>query len=518
MLGQSRKDLICLFVAIILVTASMIYWSAFSIKLYHTFHLSWDVANSAYDMYYHIHHLSQLHGLQYLSFADHLAPDQLIILPVFYLFPSALTLLLVQVAVVSLTGLLVFFITKRLTKSSFFGLLLCFAFLINPGTTGIIISDYHAEFLIIPFMLLTFYFFTERKRLPFFASLLLLLGTIESASFLGLALGAGLLFFEFRYDTNEKRGMRKEKIKLAISIILLSLLAIAAYAYSGASLSSSYANGSYSGLPPTLHVINFAAKESTELFSIGAGAGLQGFIPPAYVLYALAVVFLGFGISALFVPEVALLFALPWLVESLIFGKINFLLVGYQYFSYTLGGAIISVFLAVWAIKAGSARFQTVSKYLFGKDQMYTVRRSIFFSCLVLLLLYPLFLVSSLVANPIPLFLLHTPPAQAKQAAQLSSMILAIPSNSTVVAPLGALSHLAERAELFPTMGPAIGANELWFSPQYVLVESNQSVASSLRFNINETSLDNTILSSGNYSLYAENGSAELYGLLGNYS
>ena len=278
MLGQSRKDLICLFVAIILVTASMIYWSAFSIKLYHTFHLSWDVANSAYDMYYHIHHLSQLHGLQYLSFADHLAPDQLIILPVFYLFPSALTLLLVQVAVVSLTGLLVFFITKRLTKSSFFGLLLCFAFLINPGTTGIIISDYHAEFLIIPFMLLTFYFFTERKRLPFFASLLLLLGTIESASFLGLALGAGLLFFEFRYDTNEKRGMRKEKIKLAISIILLSLLAIAAYAYSGASLSSSYANGSYSGLPPTLHVINFAAKESTGLFSIGAGAGLQGFI------------------------------------------------------------------------------------------------------------------------------------------------------------------------------------------------------------------------------------------------
>jgi uncharacterized membrane protein len=512
--GLKRKDRICLAAAIILVALSTCYWSAFSINANYTFHTYWDVGVYANDMYYHIYHPGVVHGLQYLSFGEHIAPDQLLVLPIFYLYQSALTLMIVQAVALSLTGLLVFFIASRLLKNSLFGLLLCFAFLISPGMHGMLVFDYHAEFLIIPFVLLTFYFFMEMKRLPFLVSLLLLLGTLESAAFVGLALGAGLLLYELVYDAKEKKEARNERVKLSICIIVLSMIAMAAYAYGAASLSSGYANGSYPDLPPGLQAANLGQLQLSQLVSaFGGSVTPTGRIPAVYVLYALIVVFLGFGIGALLIPEIAVVLALPWLVEGLVLGKVNFFLIFYQYFSYVLGGALVASILAMIAIGNRSNRFRGVMGRS-GEGAADRVSRILLVSALVVFMLSPIFIISNGLVNPVQNFLFQTSSAQAEQVRQLYSVISLVPANASVIAPQAVLPHLAERSEL----GPISGAKSPWFSPQYVLLELNGSVAAPKQTFANYTAFSRAVLASGDYYLYAENGSAELYRLSGNYS
>lgn len=510
MASQRSKDRICLAVAVVLVAASFCYWSAYSINAYYTFHTYGDVGGSAYDMYYHIHYPSVFHGLQYLVFYTHLSPDQLLVLPIFYIYQSPLTLLLVQALVLSLTGLLVFYVAKRLMKDSFFGLLLCFAFLINPGLHGLLVFDYHAEFLIIPFVLLTFYFFMERRRLPFFISLFLLLGTLESAAFVGVALGLGLLSYELIYDSREKEAVRAERMKLSVCIIVFSLLAAAVCACGAGLLSVAYSHGLYPNLSPDLQVINFGGQEVSKLASLGSGFSLNPLVmdDPAYAIYGLAVVFLGFGISALFIPEVTLLFALPWLLEGLILRRGSFLLIGHQYFAYALGGALVAVLLSLMAIRNGSNRFAGLLRAVGGKRPTGRIYKILLVSSLVVFMLSSIFIVSGSIDNLAQDFLFQSTPGQTQQAMQIYSMISLIPPNASVVAPMAVVSHLAERAQL----APLLPWSRPWFTPEYVLVDLNDSLAEP-PFYFNYTNFTDNTMSGGGYYLYARNGSVELYRL-----
>ena len=145
------------YLALSAVLISIIYWSCYSLNAYHTYQEYGDVGLSAYDMYYHIHYASILNGFQYLVFANHISPDQLFILPIFALFPSVPTLLFIQAIVISLTGLVIFFVSRTIIKNEKISLLLCLAFLINPGTFGILLFDYHAEMLLPILFMLMFY-------------------------------------------------------------------------------------------------------------------------------------------------------------------------------------------------------------------------------------------------------------------------------------------------------------------------------------------------------------------------
>jgi uncharacterized membrane protein len=510
-ISQSTKDKACLYAALILVAASICYWSAFAINAYYTFHSYWDVGIYAYDMYYHIHYPAIVHGLQYLSFGQHMAPDQLLVLPLFYLYQSSLTLMIVQAGVLSLAGLILFMIGRRILKSSFFGLLLCLAYLLNPGMHGMLLIDYHAEFLIIPFLLLTFYFFMQRRRTLFFLSLLLLLCTLETAAFVALALGIGLLVYEFRYDVREKAKLRNERIKLAWSIVLFSLVAMVLYGCAGSALGSGYANGAYPNLPPQLQVTNFGVVQISGITSSlqGQQPAAAGWVPPGYTLYALCVVFLGFGIGALLIPEVTFILALPWLVEGFMLNRVTFFLIWYQYFSYVIGGAMIATVLAVLAVRQKSNRLT----HLLGRLKQQpegAVYRSLLVFSLVVFMVSPLFLISNAIDNPVQSFLFQTSTAQLSQIKQLYYVMGLIPPNASVVSAIPAISHLAERSELAP-----MGANSLWFKPQYLLVELNSTVGSppAPESSFNQTAMDQKVLAGADYYLYARNGSAELYRL-----
>ena len=67
-------------------------------------------------MYYHLHYPNIVWGLQYLIFGNHIAPDLILVLPMYAIFQSALTLLFIQAAVLSVTGLVLFAVLETFLK------------------------------------------------------------------------------------------------------------------------------------------------------------------------------------------------------------------------------------------------------------------------------------------------------------------------------------------------------------------------------------------------------------------
>ena len=123
--------------------------------------------------------------LELSVFGQHIAPDQFMVLFAFFFFQSPLTLPIIQLLVLSLTGLLVFGVARDLLKSDRLALIMCAAYLLNPGMHGLLIFDYHAEFFIIPFYIMTFYFYMKAKVRLFLVSLVLLLGAVKKSAEIG---------------------------------------------------------------------------------------------------------------------------------------------------------------------------------------------------------------------------------------------------------------------------------------------------------------------------------------------
>ncbi len=112
-----------LYAALALTLISAIYWTIFQINTYNTYRFTAEVGYAAFPMYYYIHYPNLVQGFQYLIFQQHIAVDQWLLMPFFYLFQSALTLMIAKAIITSLTGLLVFFIARNLLKNQFLGLL-----------------------------------------------------------------------------------------------------------------------------------------------------------------------------------------------------------------------------------------------------------------------------------------------------------------------------------------------------------------------------------------------------------
>ncbi len=161
--GKSSKWDIYLILAGLLTVANFTYWCMYAINAHNIFHEYEDLGAFAFDMFYHLHYPNIVWGLQYLIFGNHIAPDLILMVPLYAIFQSPLTLLFIQAAVLSVTGLVLFIVARELIKDNKLALLLSIAYFLNPGIHGMFIFDFHAESLIILLYLLTFYFLHEKK-------------------------------------------------------------------------------------------------------------------------------------------------------------------------------------------------------------------------------------------------------------------------------------------------------------------------------------------------------------------
>lgn len=519
--------------ALLAVIISITYWSAYAANSMSTYHQYADVGETAYDMYYHVNFPSALHGLQYLVFENHISPDQLLVLPFFAIAQSALTLLIIQAIVVSLTALVLFFIVRELLKSDKIALIFCVAFLVNPGVLGILVFDYHIEMMIPVFFLLSFYFLVKEKKFAYLISLLLLLGTVEEAPFIGIAFGVTMALYAL---LREKDGrVRRSWLIYSAVAVGLAIVAFGFYSAVGGYLTHAYATGKYQTLPQLIRlrfIPNQLGTIGAPLSQAGAAVG-QYLAMPGYLIYALLILFLGFGVAGLFDPLFAVLFVSPWLFEAFIVGNIEFVFVWNQYFAYGIAGAAV---IAILALRNMNDSQETKNLLSFLKHRQKVgkyLAASVLVCALILFLLFPHFVYSKNINNLQQDLLFQISPGQRQQVEQLTSVISAIPKNASLMAPFFTMPQLFHRQyfELIsssPNQYTVVSRNStvaepedaMWFRPEYILADFNPyislnaangyQVQNFLNVTGGQITANGTAVFNGTYVVYAYNGSALL--------
>lgn len=521
-----------LMIAVALVAISIIYWSVFSVNALNTYHEYADLGRATYDMFYHVNYASAVHGFQYLVFENHFMPDQLLLIPFFAVAPSALTLLIIQAIVLSATGLVAFFIAKDLLKSPKIGLFLCVAFLLNPGMHGMLSFDYHAEAAIPLFVLLIFYFMMKRRPVLFGVSLILLLGLIDVSPFVGLGLGIPMIAYAFLRERDH--AARKSLMKYSAVLIGMSILAFLVYSGMVSSLSHAYVAGQYSTLPQFLKLNDIVGSEvagiATNLTSSGALAFYVNYFM-SYLVYALALAFLGFGLAGLLDPVLAILFLSPWLAGVFILNFSNTIFIWNQYFGYAIGGGIIITILALKHMHDHETGHARLSLFKQAKGIAKYLPASILVFAVILFIISPYFVYSKNINNLHQDYFFQMTSQEHQQIEQLNSMLALVPKNASVMAPFFTMPQLSLRqyfesipsglnsSTLQPTNTPVLQGDGMWFAPEYIVADFNPYISLNAGsgyqiqdfVSITGAKIVNGSASfNGPYALYAYNGSALL--------
>ena len=507
---RPNRDRIYLIIALIITILATVYWLAILTHAYKTFlDGTGDLAVYSYNMYFNIHYPNIASGIQFLVYSNHISPDVLLILPIYYLYQHSVTLLYIQIILICLSSLLVFYITRELTKNSLLAIMFQIAFLLNPGVTGILNYDFHIEFLLVPTYLLVFYFYMRSNKKLFAVSFILLLGAVEEAPLLGLTMGMGLLAYELYNVKFKWSSVAKAKKLMLYAIficsILTGLLYYGAIRYLQASYSTSYQQlphmlqingGSEISLIGDLH--NFVAnpiefvKSNFSIFSNPIALYI--------LILSVLIVFFGFGFFTLKNPIITLLFLLPWIIGILTWpGNLpHFLYQGYQYYSYSLGSTIAAATIGAALI---------LEKQL--KSGKSTAVQSLFMGLSVVIIALILMLSSLAFAiKPVsfPLSYGEAVPSPMYNQTQIYPLISLIPQNASLMTNDVISPHLAERKYIEFLW--SYETNNSYFVPDYILVSYNNTinVSTNQTFNFLQRSLTNYT-----YELVQRNGNARLY-------
>jgi uncharacterized membrane protein len=497
-----------LYAALAMVLASVAYWTAFAFNAYGTFHEYSDLGSLALSMYYDIHYPGIVHGLQYMLFMQHISPDMLLLLPFFYADSSALTLLVIQAVVVSFAGLAAFAVARRLIKSQKAALLLCAAFLLNPGLHGLTMFDAHVEMLLPLAFILVFYFYMRAMRAWFFAASVFLLGVMEEAPFLGASLGLALLVYELLNRSNA--ASRRTRIGMALGLIVLSVAAFAFYSIAAVSLASQYASGAYPLLPPGLAHYQSLAFVLSGLHSFGSQSSvstlsLMGSGLGPYAYYAIIVLLLSMGILLIFAPIESAILLSPWLVETFIAGNYQFVFMFNYYFAFAIGGMAVAAIIGAKNIMERKGMLaRALDRHTAGHAPSVVAVASIAVVAMVLLL-SPAFIYSKNINSFSQDFLFQANASQQRLYSQLYSVMALVPANASLMAQYYMMPHLFARRYIETTC-----ASNYYFKPQYVLLDYNLNISLNV-FRECGTTLSGIYLNSASdYLVVAQNGTALL--------
>jgi uncharacterized membrane protein len=490
---KSKNDRILLCIMLAAVLLSTIYWIAFCINAYNNFNEFADLGGFTMSMYYDIHYPAIAHGWQFISFDNHLAPDMLLILPIYAIWQSPVTLIIVQAIMMCATALLLFLVADDLLHDRLTALLLGLAFLITPGMWYIIMSAFHSEPLVVPLYLLVFYFFMKKDTAKFVVSTIFFLGAMEFSPFLGASLGLGLFIYCFFEPERDMKKIRQVGILLG-----LSLAAYVFYAIAINGLLAGYANGQYAGLPLTIHALPAVSMYVAPLSSAASNISLALSNSPPLLLFTLAVAFLSFGIAVFYRPITTIILVSPWWVNAIVLANEGFFEVSH-YFSLALGGLLVAVLLVLLTLKKKKeqgARAYKVIKY------------SIICVPLVLFLIAPSFVSQSAFWYSLgETFLFQHTPAQQAAITQLNSVLNLLPPNASVYTTYFVFAHVTQRkdAEAFSPPG------WYYFEPDYVLFDFNTTVNYEA-YGFNQSNVVLAFLKEYNnsYELYAKNGTSVL--------
>lgn len=474
------KDKYLILLAVISI-AVIVYWIAYANYNYFSFTSEYyDIGVATYSTYIHIYYPQITGGLQYLSFYNHISPFALLTLPVFALLPGPITLIAMQEISLAMAAIVLYFCAKDLLKNRLLSLSFGLAFILSIGVRGIMAWEFHPEGFIPLLLLLAFYFYIKDKMLGFSISYVLLLTVMETSWPVGMALILALLYYEFVYNkaTDQiDKQKKKARIKTMCVLIIVTLAFIAFYYYVTQTLLSMYAHGLYPNLPPQLRVLNYTQLQVQNLpifftDNLDAAAILL-------VVIGTALLFLGFGISSLADPVVAVLLISPWLFEVFVLRNFTFAAFDLDYYSFAVGGSAIAAILGAKIIlDNGSFMYRKISilSKKGGRVQVIAILSCI--TALFIVFFYSLIVGPSFPISSAPIY---------KNYTQIRAALSTIPSNANVMVQANIYPHLyyiehlefppdTTYTESIPYGTYTLNVSFYWFKPNYVVIYPTKNV------------------------------------------
>ncbi len=126
-------------------------------------------------------------------FGDHLDLVLLLLIPIYRLFQSALTLLILQNLFISLGALPLYYLARDVLGNRSLALALSISYFLFPALMWQSFGDFHSLTLVIPLLLFSFYFLTNKNTPAFLISGALALISREDVALTLLALGLYML-------------------------------------------------------------------------------------------------------------------------------------------------------------------------------------------------------------------------------------------------------------------------------------------------------------------------------------
>ena len=147
------------------------------------------------------------------------------VLPVYALFTGPVTLLFLQALALGLGALPVYCIGRNLIKPSF-GLLFAFCYLIYPALNWVTLYEFHPIAFATPLLLLSFYYYLERRWWPFLLCVVLSLSCREDVALPVFAMGVFILISVLRPGKGERAGGLKWALFPILSAVIWFVLCV----------------------------------------------------------------------------------------------------------------------------------------------------------------------------------------------------------------------------------------------------------------------------------------------------
>jgi len=166
-----------------------------------------------YDKFLYSDFIFHWHGYSSYLF-EHFSPTLLLFAPLYHLFPSPEFLIFIEVLMGGITGCLIYYYSKIITKNSWVSIIFVAAFLFHPSFIAATIdgvSGFRHDCFIPPLIILLAIFFVRSKNKLFFITLIPLLGLKENLPLIGLLLGGYLI-------------IKKDYKKIGLYIFFISVL------------------------------------------------------------------------------------------------------------------------------------------------------------------------------------------------------------------------------------------------------------------------------------------------------
>lgn len=207
---------------------------------------------------------------------DHVTPSVFLISPLYWLTNRSEMILVVQAIAVGLSGLFLYLIGKHILKNKILSFAILTSYFLFTGLQNAVITEFHELTVMTLPLMVMIWAFVKEKKIPYFISLIIMLGFKEVTFSLGITLGIAFFFLNRKW-----RKISIITIFISIMWAIICFKLILPYFSSGQYLYSST-------LPPTIWgkayaFIDNPLKQRTLFFSFDSFLFLP-FLAPAFWL------------------------------------------------------------------------------------------------------------------------------------------------------------------------------------------------------------------------------------------